>query len=301
MDLSIQQLRMLREVSVRGTIAAAAQSLGYTPSAVSQQLSGLEKATGVAVLERVGRNVRLTDAGRVLVRHADDLLASLEAARAAMERTAEDATGTVEISMYESVAATLLVPALERLAEQHPDLVVRSRQLDKDEAIDAVANGDVDLAFSLDYPNAIGALRPGLSSEDVFHDAFHVVVPADDPLQGPVVALADLADRPIIAPPFTGACGFCVAVACRASGFEPNVVHTIDSYPTVLRLVAAGAGTALLPTLALVDPPAGVRVLEVDPPFHRTIQMIYRTASADRPAISAVRAAFVAAVRGLDL
>ncbi|HEY5886813.1 MAG TPA: LysR family transcriptional regulator, partial [Acidimicrobiales bacterium] len=93
--MSLQQLRMLREVANRNTIAAAADSLGYTSSAVSQQLSGLEKATGVAVLERVGRNVRLTDAGRELVRHADDLLAGMEAAQVAIERLSGEVRGVL--------------------------------------------------------------------------------------------------------------------------------------------------------------------------------------------------------------
>jgi len=199
------------------------------------------------------------------------------------------------------VASTLLVPALERLRAQHPDLVVRSRQLDKEEAVDAVANGDVDLAFSMDYPNAPEGLRPGLESEDLLDDRFYAVVPADDPLRGPTVRLADLRDRELVAPPLVGACGHCVAVACRNAGFEPHVVHTIDSYPTVLRLVAAGAGAALLPSLALVDPPKGVRVLALADPFYRRIQMVFRTASADRPAVTAVRAAFHATVGELDL
>lgn len=296
MDMSIQQLRMLREVAVRGTIVAAAQSLGYTPSAVSQQLGGLERSTGVAVLERVGRNVRLTDAGRELVRHAGDLLTSLEAARTAMEQVAGDVRGTFELSVYESVAVTLLVPLLERLAADHPDLVVRTRQLEIEPAVDAVVAGTIDVAFTLDYAHAPMSQRAGVSCTSMLEDVFHLVVPDDDPIVSATVSLADLADRPFIAPSLASSCGSGVVVACRAAGFEPDVAHQIEDYPTTMRLIAAGVGVALIPDLALVAPPAGVRVVDLEQPFSRTIQIAYRTASAERPAVMAVRDALAAVV-----
>ncbi|MGH9151828.1 MAG: LysR family transcriptional regulator, partial [Acidimicrobiales bacterium] len=172
----MQQLRMLREVAQRGTIAAAASFMGYTPSAVSQQLGALERTTGVAVLERVGRNVRLTDAGRELVRHATELLAGLDAALVAMERVANEVRGDLVVSVYESVAATLLVPLLERLAVSHPGLRLRTRQLEPDAAIDDVAAGDVDLAFTIDYAHAPARRRPAVTRFSLVEDFFRVVV-----------------------------------------------------------------------------------------------------------------------------
>ena len=296
MDMSIQQLRMLREVAIRGTIVAAASSLGYTPSAISQQLSGLERATGVAVLERVGRNVRLTDAGRELVRHAGDLLSSLEAARAAMEQVAGDVRGTVELSVYESVAVTLLVPLLERLAAHHPDLRIRTRQLEVEPALEAVAAGTVDVAFTLDYAHAPMSQPAGVSSTSLLEDVFHLVVPSDDAPGVTTVSLAEFADRRFIASSPASSCGSSVVVACRTAGFEPDIAHQIDDFPTMMRLVAAGAGVALVPDLGLLGLPAGVRVLDIDRPFSRTIQIAFRTASAARPAVAAVHDALVAVV-----
>ncbi|MEM9467726.1 MAG: LysR substrate-binding domain-containing protein [Actinomycetota bacterium] len=290
MDFSVQQLRMLREVSQRGTIAAAADALGYTPSAISQQLAALERGTGVAVLERVGRGVRLTDAGRELVRHADELLAGMEAAQAALESVDGEARGTVEMSVYESVASTLLPDLLDRLSSTHPDLTVRTRETDPDAAIDAVASGEIDVAFSIDYPHAPAAKRPGIERELVVNDHFHAVVPDDHPLTASV-ALSELANERFIASPLHLSCGRCVAAACRAAGFEPDVVHQLDDYPTTLRLVAAGQGIGLVPDLGLVHVPPGVRILDLETPVLRVIELAFRSASARRPAIQAIRSA----------
>lgn len=299
MDITLQQLRMLREVANRSTIAAAAASLGFTPSAVSQQLAGLERATGVAVLERVGRNVRLTDAGRELVRHADELLAGIEQAQAALERVTNEARGVLQVAVFESVASTLLPPLLARLAAAHPDLTLRTVEVDPDDAIEELAAGGLDLAFSIDYAHAPIAARDDVCRVPVLDDYFHLVVADDDPLTGPTVGLADAADRPFIASPPFLSCGRCVLTACRAAGFEPDIAHQLDDYPTSLRLVAAGLGVAMIPDLGLDVVPPGVRVLDLDPPLHRTIQLVHRTASAGRPAIVAVLDALTDVISGL--
>lgn len=301
MDISLQQLRMLREVAARGTIAAAAEALAYTPSAVSQQLAGLERATGVAVLERIGRNVRLTDAGRELVRHAESLLAGMEAAQVAMERVATDVRGELMMTVYESVAGTLLSPLLAKLAAGHPDLRLRTRQLDPDVAIDALAHGDIDLAFAIDYPHAPAPRRDDVVRFDLIDDAFHLVVPECDPLRGPVVELREVRDRPFVASPPALTCGRCVVAACRDAGFEPDIVHQLDDYPTTLDLIAAGQGVALVPELGLCNLDARIRVLDLARPVSRTVQLAYRAASAERPAIVAIRDALVEVVAELQL
>jgi DNA-binding transcriptional LysR family regulator len=300
MDITLQQLRMLREVADRTTIAAAAESLGYTPSAVSQQLAGLERTTGVPVLEKVGRNVRLTDAGRELVHHARDLLGRMEAAQVAIERVTSEVRGTLEVTVYESVATTLLPRLLRRLSVRYPDLHLRTRQCDPDLAIDALAAGDIDLAFAIDYRYAPAPLRDDIVRFGIVDDRFHAVVADDDPLVGPTISLLDLAGRPFISSPIDLSCGRCVLSACRGAGFEPDVVHQLDDYPTALHLVAAGQGVALVPDLGLVDPVPGIRVLDLDPPLSRTIQLAYRNVSAERPSIVAVRDTLVELIAGTE-
>jgi DNA-binding transcriptional LysR family regulator len=300
MDITLQQLRMLREVSHRRTIAAAAESLGYTSSAVSQQLAGLERSTGVAVLERIGRNVRFTDAGRELVRHAEGLLSGVEAAQSALERVNSEVRGVLDVAVYESVAATLLAPLLGVVRKAYPDLELRTRQVDPDVSIDEVAAGTIDMAFTVDYPHAPAPHRTDVVRALILEDPFYVVVPDDDPLTGPV-PMSELSNRSIISSPATVSCGRSVVLACRRAGFEPNLVHQIDDYPTVLKLAAAAAGIGIVPGLGLVDPPAGVRVLEIEPPVSRFVQLAYRASSADRPAIVAVVDALHDVVRGMNI
>lgn len=301
MDINLRQLRMLREVAQRGTIAAAAESLGYTASAVSQQLSALEKTTGVAVLERVGRNVRLTDAGRELVRHAGDLLAGMEAAQAAVEQVSGAARGVLEVTIFESVATTLLAPLLARLAVDHPDLQLRTRQCDPDVAMESLALGEVDLAFTIDYAHSPAPPRTDIHRHTLMQDRFHVLVPESDPIGRTTVGLAELADRPFISSPLSLSCGRCVVMACRDAGFEPDIVHQLDDYPTTVHLVAAGQGIALVPDLGLVNRPPGIRVLDIEPGLSRSVQLAYRTASAERPSIVAVRDTLQAVVDDLQV
>lgn len=302
MEMSLQQLRMLREVAHRTTIAAAADSLGYTSSAVSQQLSGLEKATGVAVLERVGRNVRLTDAGRELVRHAEELLAGMEAAQVAIERMSGEVRGTLHITVFESVAATLLVPLLDRLAERHPELQLRTLQMDPDLAMDALASGELDLAFAIDYPHAPAPRRDDITRFSLLEDVMRLVVSERDELAAAeVVSMADLADRPFISSPVGLSCGRCVVVACRDAGFEPDVAHQVDDFATSLHLVGAGQGVALIPDLGLIQLAPHLRAIDIDPPVSRLVQLAYRSTNVERPAIAAVQQALCEIVDELGL
>lgn len=292
MSVTLQHLRLLREVARKDTISAAADSLGYTRSAVSQQLVNLEKVTGVAVLERVGRGVRLTDAGRELVRHADDVLAGLESAQASLERFGDDARGELDLGLYQSVADTLLLPIVSELAARHPELRLRTREIDPGLAVDQLVHGDLDLAFTVDYPNAPVEVRAGIVHEHVADDPFRLIVPDDHELgrDGPV-APSELGGHDFIAPDPDHLCGSFVAAFLRRSGIEPAVRHRIEAYPTTLNFVAAGQGIALIPELGLTDPPEGVRIVELAEPAIRELRLSYRESSADRPAIRAVVAA----------
>lgn len=289
MDMTLRQLRTIREVDAQGGIAAAAEALGYTPSAISQQLSTLEKTAGVALLERVGRGVRLTSAGRELVRHAHEVLARVEEAQAAIEEVTSGPRGEVRMALFASVAGAVMPDVLHLLAARHPELRVRSVQLDPDTAIEAVSAGGLDLAVILDYPHAPAARPSGLERRLLIQEPFRVVVPAADPTgeAGPV-ELGDLADRAILAPDAATSCGRCVLQACRDAGFEPDIVHALDEYPAILRLVAAGAGVALVPDLGLIDAGTDVRVVELARPVYRNIEVTYREAAAHRPAVRAV-------------
>jgi DNA-binding transcriptional LysR family regulator len=246
--------------------------------------------------------VRLTDAGRELVRHADELLAGMEAAQVAIERLSGEVRGVLHITVFESVAGTLLVPLLDRLAQRHPDLQLRTMQMDPDLAMDALASGELDLAFAIDYPHAPAPRRDDITRFSLMEDVLRLVVREDDELAGErQVRLRDLADRPFISSPVGLSCGRCVIVACRDAGFEPDVAHQVDDFATSRHLVGAGQGVALIPDLGLIDLPPHLCSVDIDPPVSRLIQLAYRTTNVDRPAIVAVQRALCEIVDELGL
>ncbi|MEO1064035.1 MAG: LysR substrate-binding domain-containing protein [Actinomycetota bacterium] len=287
MDVSLRQLRMLREVAARGTIAAAAEALSYTPSALSQQLGALERSTGVPVLERVGRNVRLTDAGRELVGHVGEIFDRLERAEVALLSTATEVKGRLTLGVFESIIGPIVAPLLAEATRRHPELDLWTREVDPDQALDDLASGELDLAFILDYPHAPGARPEGIDRTTLHVDHFHVVVARDDELGPGPVRLEELRDRDFVRSPAGMNCGRCVTQACRDAGFEARVRHEVDDYPATLQLVAAGVGIALLPSMGLMNPPPGVKVLALAEPVERTIEAAHRSASAGRPALEA--------------
>ena len=288
MDLSITQLRMLHAVAATGTISAAATRLGYTPSAVSQQLGQLERSTGVAVLERVGRNVRLTDAGRELVGHAADLLARFEMAETALTRSAGEVAGRVELSLFESVARSLVVPTLLRLAQDHPGVELRTRQVDDGPATPMVVHGLLDAAFVIDYTHSPVHVPRDLDRVPITVDRFHVVAGADSDLGTGPIPLARIAGRRLICPGPENGCGRSVRDACAAAGFEAEVHHEIDDYAVAAQMAAAGLGIALIPDLGLPTDRHGIRVLDLTEPLERRIEVVCRLASRGRPALEAV-------------
>lgn len=288
MDVTLHQLRMLREVARRGTIAAAADELGYSPSAVSQQLAAVERTTGVAMLERVGRNVLLTDAGREMVHHAEAILERVDIAEAAIQKVTGGVAGTLRLGFIESVALTMLGPLMEVMAQRHPELELRTVEVDGSATEEMVARGELDVAFTVFDPNHPAEVRQDLEHVVILRDWFKVVVPSTAEVEADVVDLADLDGRAIVGPPAVHSCGMLVTQMCRRAGFEPNIVHTVSDYTTTLRLVSVGAGAALIPDLGLQQIPAGTRVLELKEPTHREVAVLFRRSSSERPAIRAV-------------
>jgi len=150
-------------------------------------------------------------------------------------------------------------------------------------------HGTVDLAFAIDYAIAPAPAYPDIERWTIMEDSFHVFVAEDDPLTATTVELAALADRRFICSPTEMSCGRWVRAACQAAGFEPLIAHALVDYPASLRLVAAGTGIALVPDLGLVDPPPGIRQVELSEPLTRSIQLAVRRSSAERPALLAIR------------
>lgn len=305
MDLSIKQLRMLREVSRRGTIASAAQQLGYTPSAVSQQLSAAEKTTGVAMLDRVGRNVLLTDAGHELVAHADIVLEQLDEAQASIERVQGQVAGVLRLGFMESISSTMLGPIMTQLKARFPELSLRTMGIDGLWPEELIRAGELHISFVVNARP--GASRPaeGFETVHVCRDWFRLVMPAsrfEGKKPPESIALGSLVGEDFIAPPADDACGQVAVRACQEAGLDPSVAHRVADYPTTLRLVGADAGVALVPDLGLLHVPDDVVVVNLAEPIFRSVELTYRTSSAARPAVQALIATVedVANDMGLD-
>src|SRR6266536_4603655 len=193
--IELRRLRLLRELEARGTITAVAQALSFTPSAVSQQLARLEQETGVALLEKVGRSVRLTDAGRTLAAHADRILASIDAAEADLAAQNAVVRGRLRVGTFQSAGLALLTPALELLAADYPALDIEVIEADPEETMPALLLGDFDLVFADDY-ECRPVASPALDRRHLLDDGLRVVLPRDDVLAASSeVRLADLAAR----------------------------------------------------------------------------------------------------------
>lgn len=298
--LDTNRLRMLLEFAERGTIAATATALGYTPSAVSQQLAALEREAGVALLDRTPRTAELTDAGRRLASHAAEILAMVEAAEA--DLAAPEPTGRVAITAFPT-AAVAFAPALTRTARAHPGLSLLLRQTYGREVLQLVRAGQVDVAIVDDWTGRLaGSQHSALRFYPLMTDPLVLMVPrghwAGDP--GEPVALHGLRDEPWLAPPAGEASRRAVDQVLAAAGGVTTAPSEFEGLATILSLVARGIGVALLPRLTLAggDSRVTVRPLPGTPPA-RSLYAVARASSVGRPAVAVIIEALRAAAHGL--
>jgi DNA-binding transcriptional LysR family regulator len=289
--LDLRKLRLLRELHARGTVAAVAEALAYTPSAVSQQLAQLQREAGVALTERVGRRLRLTDAGLRLVGHAEALLAQLEEAEADLQREAGAVRGTLRVASLQTPLISLVPVAHRVLAGRHPELRVELREMEPEDALPALTLGELDATIAEEYDFAPRPVFRELVREELGGDEVLVAVPRDHPAargSGPV-ALRDLAGEPWISPYDDTRFAEMVFRACRLAGFDPDVRHRANDAQILLALVAAGAGVALVPSLARPDRHPGVAVRPVaEHDLRRTVYVFTRRSGRRRPALEAL-------------
>jgi DNA-binding transcriptional LysR family regulator len=285
----VRRLRALREVADRGTIAAAADALHLTPSAVSQQLAALSADVGRPVVERDGRGVRLAPVAHVLLRHADVLLAQVERLHLDVDAHRRGELGELRVAGFATALRGLVAPAAARLRETAPGVGLRIHEAEADEAQRAVAAGDVDVMVSFE---SAGAPRPGdprWHRVELHRDVLDAALPSDHPLaDGGPVELRGLALDPWVLPPVGWACDEVVLAGCRAAGFTPVEAHRSGDWVTTLALVGAGLGVSLVPRLAQVPPPPGVAVRPLSgvPPC-RHLFAACRRGSEEGPALRA--------------
>lgn len=296
--LTVDRLRMVRELARCGTIAATARSLGLTPSAVSQQLSALERETGVALIDRADRRAALTAAGLALVDHADRVLDALAAASAELDRVRGAVAGPFRIATVPSAAPALVSPARARLRAEHPDLDLTVVDEEPHRSLEHLDRGTIDLAVVDRYAAAPLVLGDDLEVTPLLSEPLVAIVPAGHPAKEPV-DLAALAGEDWIVAPEEVSCGLAVRRACEAAGFVPRVRWQTDDLLLHLEHVAAGHGVALLPRLGVRAGIAAVEVRPLAPPVvTRDLLAVTRRSTVARPAVAAVLAALRTAADG---
>ncbi|MEV6693733.1 LysR family transcriptional regulator [Micromonospora sp. NPDC051196] len=263
-EMDLRRLRFLREFEERGTLAAVAAALGYSPSTVSQQLTLLEKEVGVRLLAKAGRGVRLTDAGRLLVQHARVLLSAAEAAAADLAALSGDIRGTVRAGGLQSAALRLLVPALGRMQADHPQIRVEIFELELEQALPSLRLGAVDLVIGDEYDGHPRPRPAGLRFTLLLEEPLKIVLAAAHRLARPggPVAVADLrSDIWTASAEGTGHHAMVVGTCRALGGYEPDLRHRSSDADVQLELVRAAAAVSLMPALTLPsnDPALAIR------------------------------------------
>ncbi len=295
--LDLRRLRLLRELHERGTIAAVAEALQFTPSAVSQQLGMLERETGVALLERAGRGVRLTDPALVLVGHAEALLDQVARAEADLAAAAGSVAGRGRIASFQSAATRIAIPAMAQLARAAPGLTCELVGAEPEQSLSALALGDVDLVIGDEWQHAPWRMPAGLDRHELLLDPVLLVLPAGHDMarrrrRRRAVPLEELAEATWISGPTGFGWDDLTQRLCRDRGrFAPNVRHRMNDAVVAAELVAAGLGVAFLPGLALSDDARITpRPIAGEQPT-RAIYAVTRASDAARPSTQALLAA----------
>jgi DNA-binding transcriptional LysR family regulator len=295
--LDLRRLRLLRELDARGTVHGAARALDYTPSAVSQQLAVLEREAGAKLLERSGRNVRLTDAGRVLVRHAGTLLDGMEAAEAEVaEVAAGRAAGVVRVSAFQSAFLRIVAPAIAALAESHPDVRVEATEVEVEEGVPALRLQQLDAVIGDEYTGQPRPVHADLRREPLVREQVQLVMPATRPLaRRRRVPMARLAGAEWAAcQPGTGHREMQIRACRQLGGFEPDLRYASDDFLILLELVRTTGACALLPDLVIGYGTPGVAVRPLaEGEIAREVFLLTRATRT--PAVEAVAAALKAA------
>ncbi len=253
--LNIQRLRLLRELEARGTVGAVARRLDYTPSAVSQQLRVLEQEAGAALVERVGRGIRLTEAGRTLARHAAALLDGMEAAEAELATAgAGGLRATVRVAGFQSSIVRIAAPAVRELARSEPGLRLEILEEEFEDALPELELQHLDVVIGDEYESVPRPRPEWLTRDTLIREQVRLVVPATHPLvtAGDAVPLTGLQDSAWASTlPGTGHHALLVRTCRTIGGFEPDIRHASNDFLSLQALVATGEACALLPELVL--------------------------------------------------
>ncbi len=287
MNVSLAGLRAIEALATHGSMTAAAGTLGYTPSAVSQQIARLERDVRQVLIERRGRNVTLTDAGRIMAESAGRVINELEAMSAQLQANSQTVGGELKVAAFATAARGLLPRVVRDLTRAWPDLTVLLLEVDSHRAVDLVTRGSVDLAIAHDWQGMPLVLSDGIAARHLGNDVSDVLVPADHRLAGASsVNFADLTTESWLYEPGSVAHDFLLNAYHRTP--EPaRFRHMVTEYASQIEMVGAGLGLALVPRMGRGPLPDGVRALPVRAAPIRRVYGVWRAATGPRPALQA--------------
>ncbi len=288
--LDVRRLVLLRELSIRGTIAAVAEAVNFTPSAVSQQLAALEREAGVPLLRKAGRRLQLTPQAEVLVQAAGHVLDVLEQAQSEVEGSTPTVQGRVRVAVFQSAALALMPNALHAMATGHPDVRIEMVQREPETALHETWIRDFDMVIAEQYPAHAAPRLPGLHREDLTTDAVRLALPPVDTALAPVTSIADAEALPWVMEPRGTASRHFAEQVCRRHGFEPDVRYETADLQTQIRLVESGNAVSLMPDLMWTGRTTTCRLVELPERPRRTIFTVVRSAGSSSPAVTALRA-----------
>ncbi|WP_341926808.1 LysR family transcriptional regulator [Nocardioides psychrotolerans] len=291
--IDLAALGSLRAVDTHGSVVAAAEALGFTPSAVSQQVKRLEKQTGVPLLERVGRGVMLTSHGRHLVDAGGRLLTDLEEIEAGLHRQAATVAGHLRLAAFSTAMRGLVAPVVRTLRDAHPDLTLSLSEREPWDTVDLVGAGHYEVGVVHRWGDVALAIPEHLVATTVAHDVADVIVHREHPLAGRArVSPHDLLDEGWIATHEGTICREWLTRMYDGTGRLPRIAHQSMEFDSHLALVRAGLGIALVPRLGRADLHTDlVAVPAHDPVPTREVIAVHRRSMTASPAVSAVLAA----------
>lgn len=302
--LEIRRLRLLRELSIRGTIAEVSDALSYSPSSISQQLSLLEKEAGVPLLRKVGRRLHLTPQAEVLVAHTHELLDSMERAEADLASTQPTIAGTVRMAVFQTAVLSLIPSMLRELRQNFPHLRVEMVQHEPETALRETWARDFDLVVAEQYPGHAAPHYAALDRKLLAHDTIRLALPErNDAMPAEfhhVTSIEAAASLPWVMEPRGAASRHWAEQACRTAGFEPDVRYETADLQAHVRLVESGNAVALLPDLVWAARTRELRIADLPGAPQRTIFTAMRHSSTQHPGLLAVRNALHQQAQGLS-
>lgn len=294
MDLA--RLQTLRELSLRSTMSAVAEALHVSPSAVSQQIAQLEDEFEIELVERRGRGVRLTPAGRQLVAHVERLASVLEEARSDIARMRSVVAGELRVAAFPSIASTVIPQTVRGLSRSYPHLTVIFDELEAVDGLAALRSWQVDVAIIDDL--TLGGRLPeaGIVTERLMADELLVMLPKGHRLaKRKSIAIEELREDSW-ALDVRGTYAQVIISACGRAGFKPFINGNCIGYPAILAMVEEGCSVSIMPSLRVRRNPGNFRSVRLEPPVTRTILTAFRAGTQRKPTVAAFRGALLQSV-----